>query len=37
MVLPQGVEYEALDDEPVNLIFLIAAPEGAGNDTHHKF
>ena len=31
MVLPQGVEYEALDDEPVNLIFLIAAPEGAGN------
>lgn len=31
MVLPQGVEYEALDDEAVNLIFLIAAPEGAGN------
>ena len=31
IVLPQGVEYEALDDEPVNLIFLIAAPEGAGN------
>ena len=31
MVLPAGVEYEALDDEPVNLIFLIAAPEGAGN------
>ena len=31
MVLPQGVEYEALDGEPVNLIFLIAAPEGAGN------
>lgn len=31
MVLPHGVEYEALDDEPVNLIFLIAAPEGAGN------
>ena len=31
MVLPQGVEYEALDDEPVNLIFLIAAPEGSGN------
>ena len=31
MVLPQGVEYEALDDEPVNLIFLIAAPEGTGN------
>ncbi len=31
MVLTQEVEYEALDDEPVNLIFLIAAPEGAGN------
>lgn len=31
MVLPSGVEYEALDDEPVNLIFLIAAPEGAGS------
>lgn len=31
MVLPAGVEYESLDDEPVNLIFLIAAPEGAGN------
>ena len=31
MVLPAGVEYEALDDEPVNLIFLIAAPEGAGS------
>lgn len=31
MVLPAGVEYEALDDEPVHLIFLIAAPEGAGS------
>ena len=31
MVLPAGVEYKALDDEPVNLIFLIAAPEGAGS------
>ena len=33
MVLPAGVEYEALDDELVNLIFLIAAPEGGG-DAH---
>lgn len=27
MVLPEGVEYEALDGQPVNLLFLIAAPE----------
>ena len=26
MVIPEGVEYEALDGEPVNLLFLIAAP-----------
>lgn len=31
MVLPKGVEYEALDDEPVHLIFLIAAPANGGN------
>ncbi|MCI6731905.1 MAG: fructose-specific PTS transporter subunit EIIC [Lachnospiraceae bacterium] len=31
MVLPAGVDYQALDDEPVHLIFLIAAPEGAGS------
>ena len=31
MTLPAGVEYEALDDEPVDLVFLIAAPEGAGS------
>lgn len=31
MYLPAGVEYDALDGEPVNLIFLIAAPEGAGS------
>ena len=31
MVLPKGVEYDALDGEPVDLIFLIAAPEGAGS------
>lgn len=33
MVLPAGVEYEAMDDEPVHLIFLIAAPENKG-DAH---
>ena len=26
MVIPDGVEYEALDGEPVQLLFLIAAP-----------
>lgn len=31
MVVPAGVEYEAMDDEPVNLIFLIGAPEGGGS------
>lgn len=30
MVLPNGVDFESLDDEPVYLIFLIAAPEGEG-------
>lgn len=33
MVLPKGVEYDALDDEPVHLIFLIAAP-ATGGDAH---
>lgn len=28
-----GVDYAALDNQPVNLFFMIAAPEGA-NDTH---
>lgn len=28
-----GVDYEALDGQPTNLFFMIAAPEGA-NDTH---
>ncbi|AYG00490.1 PTS fructose transporter subunit IIABC [Lactococcus allomyrinae] len=28
-----GVDYEALDHQPVHLFFMIAAPEGA-NDTH---
>lgn len=31
MVLKDGVEYEALDDQPVHLIFLIAAPESKDN------
>lgn len=29
----QGVDFEALDGEPVNLFFMIAAPEGE-NDVH---
>ncbi|MFS1664279.1 fructose-specific PTS transporter subunit EIIC [Streptococcus sp. zg-JUN1979] len=29
----QGVDYEALDGQPVYLFFMIAAPDGA-NDTH---
>lgn len=33
MVLPKGVEFEALDGKKVNLIFLIAAPENQEN-TH---
>jgi PTS system fructose-specific IIC component len=31
MVLKNGVEYDALDGEPVNLIFLIAAPNTEDN------
>lgn len=31
MVIPDGVEYEALDDEPVNLLFLIAANPQSGS------
>ena len=31
MVVQEGVEYESLDDEPANLFFLIAAPEGGEN------
>ena len=33
MVLPQGVEFDALDGEKVNLIFLIAAPD-TGENVH---
>lgn len=28
----QGIEWESLDDEPVNLVFLIAVPEGEGSE-----
>lgn len=31
MVVPDGVEYEALDGAPVNLLFLIAAPDTKEN------
>ena len=31
MVLPDGVEYDALDGEPVHIIFLIAAPNTEDN------
>ena len=33
MVVPNGVDFEALDGQPSRLFFMIAAPEGA-NDTH---
>ncbi len=33
MTVPEGVDYKALDDEPSNLLFMIAAPEGGG-DVH---
>ena len=31
MVIKNGVEFEALDDEPVTLLFLIAAPNTEDN------
>lgn len=31
LVLNEGVEFEALDGNPVDVVFLIAAPEGSGN------
>lgn len=31
MVLPQGVDYDAMDGEPVHLLFLIAAPNTKDN------
>ena len=30
--LPEAVDFEALDDQPVDLVFLLLAPEGAGAD-----
>ena len=27
-----GIEWESLDDEPVNIVFLIAVPEKGGNE-----
>ena len=30
--LPKPIDFEALDDQPVDLIFLLLAPEGAGAD-----
>ncbi|MCC7346285.1 MAG: PTS IIA-like nitrogen regulatory protein PtsN [Variibacter sp.] len=30
--LPRAVDFEALDNQPVDLIFLLLAPEGAGAD-----
>lgn len=30
--LPKPVEFEAVDDLPVDLVFLLLAPEGAGAD-----
>ncbi len=30
--LDQPVEFESLDDQPVDLVFLLLAPEGAGAD-----
>ncbi len=31
MTIKNGVEYHSLDDKPVDLVFLIAAPETSGN------
>lgn len=31
MVIPEGVDYDALDGEPSKLFFMIAAPEGGGD------
>jgi len=30
--LDSGVDFDAIDDEPVDLVFLLLAPEGAGAD-----
>lgn len=31
MIVPDGVDYESLDDEPAHVFFMIAAPEGGAN------
>lgn len=31
MTVPTGVNFDSLDGRPVNLFFMIAAPEGGGN------
>lgn len=33
MTVPEGVDYDSLDGQPTNLIFMIAAPEG-DSDVH---
>jgi PTS system nitrogen regulatory IIA component len=30
--IPKPIDFEALDDQPVDLLFLLLAPEGAGAD-----
>ncbi|WP_421725215.1 PTS IIA-like nitrogen regulatory protein PtsN [Bauldia sp.] len=30
--VPKPIDFEALDDQPVDLVFLLLAPEGAGAD-----
>ena len=32
MVVKNGVDYDSLDGQPVQLIFMIAAPEGGANE-----
>ncbi len=32
MVVKNGVDYDALDGQPVQLLFMIAAPEGSANE-----
>lgn len=32
MVVKNGVDYDALDEQPVHLLFMIAAPEGSANE-----
>lgn len=31
-IYKDGVDYDSLDGEPVNIVFMIAAPEGANNE-----